>query len=128
MGYEGVGMAERKRLRQSPVAGGRAKEYRVAVTAEQREELERLALAEGVTVPRYLVQVGLNRQPQLSRVVVTVAQGVKQVMTRDRANLNQLAHQANVSGLDQGPYDKAMESYVETNGQLRQWLAGWEKS
>lgn len=109
-------------LRQRPVAGGRLKEYRVGVTQEERETLEKLALAEGVTVPRYLVAVGMNRVPMISRLQLQQLVGVKQLMARDRANLNQLAHWANTGGYELELHESALQSYLVANGRLVEYL------
>jgi hypothetical protein len=115
-------MAEHGQLRQSPVTGGRAKEYHVAVTQEQRVELEKRAAAEGVTVPRFLVEVALNRTPVLSKLELNVLSGIRQSMVRDRANLNQIAHRANVGGYDPDEHDAALASCQSTNQELVSYL------
>lgn len=115
-------MVEQKSLRQRPVAGGRAKEYHVAVTAEQRMELERRAAAEGVTVPRFLIEVALNTGPNLSKLELGELSGIKQTMIRDRANLNQIAHRANVGTYDPEEIEGALASCVRANNLLVSFL------
>ncbi len=95
------GLSEHKRRRRRAnldVEGGRRRRFVVVVDDDERDRLVAAAAAQGVTVPRLLVESALapagetttQRQATLTRLF-----GLRRTLGGIGVNVNQIAHQAN---------------------------------
>lgn len=88
------------RRRRANVAGGRQHSHRVLVTPEEELRLLRLAAAQGVTVPRLLVESALagdRETPSQRRAAMAELFAVRRLVSGIAVNVNQLARQANAT-------------------------------
>lgn len=86
------------RRRRANVAGGRQHRHEVKVSPEEEALLVQLALAQGVTVPRLLVESALSAQgetPTARREAMAELFAVRRLLAAVSNNVNQLAKQAN---------------------------------
>ena len=87
-----------RRRRRANVVGGRHHSHRVLVTPEEEAVLTQLALAQGVTVPRLLVEAATSpRGESLTerRAVIAELFAVRRLLAAVSNNVNQLAKHAN---------------------------------
>jgi hypothetical protein len=87
-----------RRRRRENVAGGRQHSHRVLVTPAEEARLQRLALAQGVTVPRLLVEsafAGVGETPSQRREAMAELLAVHRLLSAVSNNVNQLARHAN---------------------------------
>lgn len=96
----GGGSARRRlgRRRRANVAGGRRHSHRVLVTPAEEARLQRLALAQGVTVPRLLIEsafAATGETPSQRREAAAELLAVHRLLAAISNNVNQLARHAN---------------------------------
>ncbi|MFC3688919.1 MobC family plasmid mobilization relaxosome protein [Aquipuribacter hungaricus] len=99
----------RFRRRRANQPGGRQHSHRVKVTPEEEAVLLQLALAQGVSVPRLLVEAATSRSGKSSterRAVIAELLAVRRLLAAVSNNVNQLARHAN-SG-EEFPEEAAM--------------------
>jgi hypothetical protein len=95
------GGSPRRRLsrrRRANVAGGRKHSHRVLVTPAEEAKLQRLALDQGVSVPRLLIEsafAGTGETPTQRREAVAELFAVHRLLAAISNNVNQLARHAN---------------------------------
>ncbi len=116
------------RRRRANVAGGRKHSHRVRVTEVEGEELRRLAEAQGVSVPRLLVESALSATGETStrrRAAMSELLAIRRVLAGVANNINQIARVANteerVSGelrATLGELDARMQMLDETIDEL----------
>lgn len=97
------------RRRRANEPGGRQHSHRVKVTPEEEAVLVQLALAQGVTVPRLLVEAATSRSGESSterRAAIAELLAVRRLLAAVSNNVNQLAKHAN-SG-EEFPEEAAM--------------------
>lgn len=96
-----VEVAPRKtaRKRRANVVGGRAAKHELWVSAEEEGELLRRATAEGMTIPRYVMERALSNE---GGETVTERRGrlgellrTRRLLAADSNNLNQLTRRVN---------------------------------
>ena len=90
------------RRRRANVQGGRMHRHEVSVTPEEEGLLLRLALEQGVTIPRLLIEAATAEQPGESatdrRALLAELFGLHRAVGAVGNNLNQLARAANATG------------------------------
>ena len=89
------------RRRRANVAGGRKHAHRVLVTPEEEAVLLAAAEAQGVTVPRLLVETTLaggGETPTQRREAMAELFAVRRLLASISNNVNQIARHANASG------------------------------
>ncbi len=102
-GRPGAGERARRsvvRQRRANVAGGRRGGHRVLVTLDEEEQLARLAAAQGVTVPRLLVESALAQRGETAtqrRDALVELLAVRRLLTAVSVNVNQVAAKANAT-------------------------------
>lgn len=98
-----------RRRRRANVNGGRQHSHRVLVSPVEEAVLTQLALAQGVTVPRLLVEAATSRPGESSterRAAIAELLAVRRLLAAVSNNVNQLAKHAN-SG-EEFPEEAAM--------------------
>lgn len=96
------------RRRRANVAGGRKHSHRVLVTPEEEERLAARATAEGVTVPRLLIESALAEYGETAsqrRALMVELFRVNRLLGSIANNVNQIARHANAG--DEFPADAA---------------------
>ncbi len=97
------------RRRRANVEGGRQHFHKVKVTPEEEAQLLQLAEAQGVTIPRLLVEsalaAGASETPTERKQVIVELFGVHRLLANVSNNVNQLARHANAG--DEFPADAA---------------------
>ena len=89
------------RQRRANVAGGREKNYRVYVTAEEDAQLRARAVVAEVTVPRLLFESAMNTHIETStdrKQLIAEVFRLTRLMATVANNVNQLARYANTEG------------------------------
>lgn len=93
------------RRRRANAAGGRQTSHRVKVTPEEEGVLQRLALAQGVTVPRLLVETTLAAEtssvtetPTDRRNAMAELFALHRLLAAISNNVNQMARATNATG------------------------------
>ena len=87
------------RRRRANVAGGRHHQHFVKVAPEEEAVLARLAAAQGVTVPRLLIEStldGVGETPSERRLAMAELFAIRRQLAGVANNVNQLARLANV--------------------------------
>lgn len=91
-----------RRRRRENVPGGRTHRHEVSVTAEEEGLLLRLAGAQGVTIPRLLVEAATAPRPGETatdrRELLVELFGLHRALGAIGNNVNQLARAANATG------------------------------
>lgn len=91
-----------ERRRRANVAGGRHARHEVKVSAEEEGRLLRLALAQGVTVPRLLVEAALASEAGETvterRNAITKLFELHRLLAAVSNNVNQIAKATNATG------------------------------
>ena len=102
MGSNAVGGGGNRRRRRANVRGGRQHRHEVKVSPEEEAMLLRLALDQGVTVPRLLVESALAAAPgeTLTERRATLAELFKiyRLLGNIANNVNQIAKATNATG------------------------------
>lgn len=92
----------RRRQRRENVPGGRRHRHEVSVTPEEEGLLLRLAGAQGVTIPRLLIESATAQRPGETatdrRELLAELFGVHRALGAIGNNVNQLARVANATG------------------------------
>lgn len=109
MSEQGPGGRMFSRRRRANVEGGRQHFHKVKVTPEEEALLLQLAEAQGVTIPRLLVEsalaAGASETPTERKQVIVELFGVHRLLANVSNNVNQLARHANAG--DEFPADAA---------------------
>lgn len=91
-----------ERRRRANVTGGRHARHEVKVSAEEEGRLLRLALAQGVTIPRLLVETTLAREAGETvterRNAITKLFELHRLLAAVSNNVNQIAKATNATG------------------------------
>jgi hypothetical protein len=90
-----------RRKRRENVEGGRRHSHRVLVSPEEEGQLLRMANAQGVTVPRLLVESTLAagaETPTERRAAMAELFAQRRLLTNVASNVNQIARHANTVG------------------------------
>ncbi len=97
------------RRRRANVEGGRQHFHKVKVSPEEEAKLLQLAEAQGVTIPRLLVETalaaGASETPTERKQVIVELFGVHRLLASVSNNVNQIARHANAG--DEFPTDAA---------------------
>lgn len=97
------------RRRRANVEGGRQHFHKVKVTPEEEAQLLQLAQAQGVTIPRLLIEsalaAGASETPTERKQVIVELFGVHRLLANVANNVNQIARHANAG--DEFPDDAA---------------------
>lgn len=109
MSEQGPGGRMFSRRRRANVEGGRQHFHKVKVTPEEEAQLLQLAEAQGVTIPRLLVESALSSTPGETpterKQVIAELFAVHTLLARVSNNVNQIARHANAG--DEFPADAA---------------------
>lgn len=102
----------------------RRPQFKVRLSPGEREQLDRLAVAKGVSVGRLLVESALSGawDRDLRESVLTALWRANRLLANVTGNLNQLAHQANVA--EQLVAERQLRQELEALAGLREQLAG----
>ena len=90
------------RRRRANYAGGRQHQHKVRVSPEEHGRLLTLALEQGVTIPRLLVEsalsIGQGETPTQRREAMAELFGLHRLLAAISNNVNQIARVANATG------------------------------
>jgi hypothetical protein len=107
-----------ERRRRANVTGGRHARHEVKVSAEEEGRLLRLALAQGVTIPRLLVETTLASEAGETvterRTAITKLFELHRLLAAVSNNVNQIAKATNATGEWQAETAAALDAVRRT--------------